>query len=352
MSIASDKSSLETSVTVAPSSAAKVRLLDLLWGGWPPGRQPNAYFAYYAQQCDLFFVEQGELCPISGNVDGHVATHQELADVAMKLIDGSRTKDDIVAELQAPKNSSAAAGSPAYTVVENAVNWAARALTCTEIGTLACAFSSRRPLVWKSGSLQSFLADVFVANSTASVQVRLERNFNARNLERLAGVKIEWTNDLSSHLSLRDDDTKVLVFHHAKFLDNIKHDIFPPNLCEETLRTLALLLPASDRDTQRWFQKQKSAHNLDGEAIRCRKLRADDRQIEAFCFWGERLSILKQVFDEAEPKTLSQWWHDRRKGPQWYTFWVAIAVLVLTVFFGVVQSIEGALQVYKAYHPS
>lgn len=62
--------------------------------------------------------------------------------------------------------------------------------------------------------------------------------------------------------------------------------------------------------------------------------------------------ILKQVFDEAEPNTIPRLWYDRRKGVQWYTFWVAVFVLVLTVFFGFVQSIEGALQVYKAYHPS
>jgi hypothetical protein len=29
-----------------------------------------------------------------------------------------------------------------------------------------------------------------------------------------------------------------------------------------------------------------------------------------------------------------------------------VVVLVLTIFFGLVQSTEGALQVYKAYHPT
>lgn len=99
-----------------------------------------------------------------------------------------------------------------------------------------------------------------------------------------------------------------------------------------------------------WYRKQQSLACLDANAIRCPRLRADDRQTDNFHFWRERLVILKQVFDEAEPSTISQWWYDRRKGPQWYTFWVAIAVLLLTVFFGIVQSIEGALQVYKAYH--
>ena len=34
---------------------------------------------------------------------------------------------------------------------------------------------------------------------------------------------------------------------------------------------------------------------------------------------------------------------------QWYTFWVAILVFVMTVFFGFVQSVEGALQVYLSW---
>lgn len=59
--------------------------------------------------------------------------------------------------------------------------------------------------------------------------------------------------------------------------------------------------------------------------------------------------MLKQVFDEAHPRTLAQWWHDRRNGVQWYTFWVAVLVLVLTILFGLIQSIEGGLQVYASF---
>lgn len=32
-----------------------------------------------------------------------------------------------------------------------------------------------------------------------------------------------------------------------------------------------------------------------------------------------------------------------------YTFWVAVLVLLLTVVFGLVQSIEGGLQVYGSF---
>lgn len=91
---------------------------------------------------------------------------------------------------------------------------------------------------------------------------------------------------------------------------------------------------------------------MDRRLTRCGNLNRCHRQVQNFKFWRDRLVILKQAYDEATPSTLSQWWHDRRNGVQWYTFWVAVLVLTLTIFFGLIQSIEGALQVYKAYYPS
>jgi hypothetical protein len=130
---------------------------------------------------------------------------------------------------------------------------------------------------------------------------------------------------------------------------------FPKDLAEETLNTLALLFPSSDMETEQWFTKLRLTHEydtLDSQLTKCGYLKTGKRQFENFKFWHDRLVILKQVFDESHPSTFKQWWHDRRNGVQWYTFWVAIVILFLTIFFGLVQSIEGALQVYKAYHPS
>jgi hypothetical protein len=126
--------------------------------------------------------------------------------------------------------------------------------------------------------------------------------------------------------------------------------LLPDGLREETLRTLALLFPKHNRATQKWLNKQTT--RFDGTIQSCEALRLDERQIERFHFWHDRLIMLKQAFDQSRPANISQWWFDRRNGAQWYTFWVAIWVLFLTIFFGMVQSIEGALQVYKAYHPS
>jgi hypothetical protein len=127
--------------------------------------------------------------------------------------------------------------------------------------------------------------------------------------------------------------------------------MFPDGFIDETIRTLALLFPQSDLKTRKWFRKLSRTSNLDCHAVKCDRLRAIDRHIDNFAFWRDRLVVLKQVFDEAEPSTLSQWWCDRRSEVQWYTFWVAILVLVFTLVFGLIQCIEGALQIYIALRP-
>jgi hypothetical protein len=136
----------------------------------------------------------------------------------------------------------------------------------------------------------------------------------------------------------------------------LNSNIFPEGLIEETLNTLALLFPSSDKNTEQWFQNIRTSHSvaakLDSQVIKCGHLRAEKMQIENFRFWHDRLVIVKQIFDQSRPATLRQWWFDRRNGVQWYTFWVAVLVLFLTILFGVIQSVEGALQVYKAYHPT
>jgi hypothetical protein len=128
--------------------------------------------------------------------------------------------------------------------------------------------------------------------------------------------------------------------------------IFPDGFIPETLRSIALLFPQYDNDVRRWFQGISArGEQVDPALIEVERLNAEDRQIEGFKYWRDRLVVVKQVYDESKPKTMGQWWHDRRNTVQWCTFWVAIVVLLLTVFFGLVQSIEGALQVYKAWNP-
>ena len=116
---------------------------------------------------------------------------------------------------------------------------------------------------------------------------------------------------------------------------------------EETIRTLALLIP-NDKRNKAWFKKKQQELGLDTKAGRCGPLNGSSRDIETFRFWRDRLVMLKHAFDIAEPKSLSLLVYDDRKKLQWYTFWVAVLVLILTVFFGLIQSAAGIVQAWAA----
>jgi hypothetical protein len=122
--------------------------------------------------------------------------------------------------------------------------------------------------------------------------------------------------------------------------------MFPAGFIEETLRTLAILFPKHDTATKKWYMKAalNSACRFDMQLLRIKNVDAESRQMENFGYWHDRLEILKEVYDEARPSTLSQWWYDRRNGVQWYTFWVALLVFILTA----IQCIEGAIQAVVA----
>jgi hypothetical protein len=114
------------------------------------------------------------------------------------------------------------------------------------------------------------------------------------------------------------------------------------------MSTLALLLPSNDSRSRRWFRKKQATFDLDSQAGLCGSLPARSRQIKKFKYWRDRIIILKQAFDDSEPNTVLQWWHDDRKKVQWYTFWVAALVLLLTVIFGVIQSVSGIIQAWAS----
>jgi hypothetical protein len=85
--------------------------------------------------------------------------------------------------------------------------------------------------------------------------------------------------------------------------------------------------------------------------IRCEELRLDDREIVKSKFWHNRLIELNDFFDESRRSRLFQEWHNNKDGQSWYTFWVAVLVLFLTVILGLLQSIEGALQCIRLIIP-
>jgi len=130
-----------------------------------------------------------------------------------------------------------------------------------------------------------------------------------------------------------------------KFTNNIiNNPIFPAGFADETLKTLSLLFPEAEysKPVKRasWFQnlcdresRRDNALVIDQRLNRCSNIRSEGRNLVEFRFWGPRLLVLKEAYDEATPSTILQWWHNRRNGVTWYTFWVAIWVFIVATFW-------------------
>ena len=78
--------------------------------------------------------------------------------------------------------------------------------------------SGETKLDWKDGTIKDLVNSEIVCQSDMNEGVKLEKIFNARNPERIAGIKIRWTSNLADHLRMREEDTAVEIFHYASFL--------------------------------------------------------------------------------------------------------------------------------------
>ncbi|KAK8086115.1 hypothetical protein PG994_001089 [Apiospora phragmitis] len=232
----------------------------------------------------------------------------------VQQVHAGKTRLEILVQLQAKGAGGTTTSTQAG--AEESINLTLRLVSLMKFGAAMGEFiphrCPHRCLVWEQGSLKEHLAGYFGKPPVLNCdRVRLPKSFHAWGIERIGGINICFTDNLADHLLLVDDDSRLMIFHHASFLE-YQH---------EAMRELA-----------------------DGGA--------PDRALHVLARPAGHSEAGLRRRDDATPRTIAQWWHDRRNGVQWYTFWVAILVLILTTLLGVVQCVESALQVYKAYVPS
>jgi len=86
------------------------------------------------------------------------------------------------------------------------------------------------------------------------------------------------------------------------------------------------LFPTWDKGTKDFLRKaNQNFHNIQ-PYTKSRPL-----NLQQFDHWRDRLlEVYEQVY-LAPPVSVAQLWHDRRNPQQWWTFWIALFIAVLTV---------------------
>ncbi|KAF3052406.1 hypothetical protein E8E11_001707 [Didymella keratinophila] len=171
-------------------------------------------------------------------------------------------------------------------------------------------------------------------------------------------MAVKPTDNLLDHL--RVVGRTVCIFHHISFLrymEEIDSPLFPGGFVKETIDTLILLFPDNKKKDRQWLhqylQESPISTPLDRGLLKTGYHGPKDpcRYLGHYTFWRDRLEILGEAVEKFTPPTQAfKRALKNSKGEGWINSWIGVVAIVMTLFFGLVQSIEGAIQVYKAYH--
>lgn len=201
---ATSKDVLESGLqTILYSARSRYAFAKSIWGTHlsledfePP--EFEEFFRYYQEQCTT------ALC----DIDDDTKSHRQLAQIAQQLADPNTDFTTLHTLVSERKN--------------NTRYWtlcAARIMTMVDIGELRHGIRvGQVHRDWTSGSLKAFMSKTFPISRELPDDVKLEKLFTARNLQRFASIQVIWTNNLADHLQIEDDDTTIKIFSHVSFL--------------------------------------------------------------------------------------------------------------------------------------
>ena len=177
----------------------------------------DCYFRYLEEQCRLAIYNHRRC--------GVLATYQDIANIIRKLREQSIDRESLRDELQKEFEVSESEDCSSKSSVDEGedfstelIDLAVRLWLMVPVGGFRQVALPGTSLDWRGGCLQEALGGQFEKSSQKSQSLTLGKVFNARNLERIGGLRIIWTSNFADHLRMHDDDSRVSIFHHATLL--------------------------------------------------------------------------------------------------------------------------------------
>lgn len=168
----------------------------------------------------------------------------------------------------------------------------------------------------------------------------LDEAFTAVNLRNICRLQIRWTSNLQDHLKIsgpRGHRVLSIYQHKVCLINHFKgpqKEIIGENVLKETIRTLDLLFPLADANTEAFLKEEGICmHSFHGHTI------TSSISINDFDVWRPKLEQLLGLFN-GPPESVAQTLLDTRNINQWITLWIAIfGVFLLTTVFGILATV-------------
>lgn len=120
---------------------------------------------------------------------------------------------------------------------------------------------------------------------------------------------------------------------------NVFDSPLPERLLMETIWSLNLLFPQWDQNTNALLKKHQQTFQQAGPYNGPPTL-----NLAEFQYWRDRLMELHDVVFLAPPASWAQLWRDRRNPQQFWTFWLALVILWLTL----ISTVAGIVQAWAS----
>jgi cysteinyl-tRNA synthetase len=168
----------------------------------------ECYLEYFEDQCQL--VRQKE------DLETSICTLQNLCSIIHQIKTG-KDRATIKSSLTNILNNSR---KELEDDLNNIIDLAARLYVMVYAVHMKGGVTGQTSIAWKEGSLRDTIANHFQHQRILTDSIKFEKVFNAKNIERIAAVAIQWTPNLVDHLRFIEDGKKPVlnIFHHAMFL--------------------------------------------------------------------------------------------------------------------------------------
>ena len=171
----------------------------------------DSYFACFEKKYRLTRQHDDDETPL--------CTQQNICDIVRRLKAGEG-RETIRDALALKIGDGLTIQEPDVKPYHYAIDLTVRLWLMVQVGKLPRGVTGQTAITWQHGALEPLLAAHFHHELILTDQVKLEKVFNAMNIERIADVDIRWTPNLVDHLRFIEDGKKPIlnIFYHAAFL--------------------------------------------------------------------------------------------------------------------------------------